>query len=85
MRQILNFINHCGGGRKSNFNIDTQPTPAKNLLKRKGMNNQKDHDLMVYEEHSEIYKAVHDANLDNAVKVMERHLSRSFKSSLIIP
>ena len=56
-----------------------------NLLKRKGMNNQKDHDLMVYEEHSEIYKAVHDANLDNAVKVMERHLSRSFKSSLIIP
>ena len=56
-----------------------------NLLKRKGMNNQKDHDLMVYEEHSEIYKAVHDANLDIAVKVMERHLSRSFKSSLIIP
>ena len=55
------------------------------MLKRKGMNDQKDHDLMVYEEHSEIYKAVHDANLDNAVKVMERHLSRSFKSSLIIP
>ena len=40
---------------------------------------------MVYEKYSEIYKAVHDANLDNAVKVMERHLSRSFKSSLIIP
>ena len=44
-----------------------------------------EHDLMVYEEHSEIYKPHHDANLDNAVKVMERHLSRSFKSSLIVP
>ena len=56
-----------------------------NLLKRKGLKNQKNHDLMVYEEHSEIYKGIHEGNLEQAIHVMEKHLSRSFKSSLVVP
>jgi|TARA_B100000315_G_C14486443_1_gene545420 GntR family transcriptional repressor for pyruvate dehydrogenase complex len=56
-----------------------------NLLTRKGLKNQRDHDLMVYGEHSEIYKGIHDGNSEKAVQVMEKHLSRSFKSSLIVP
>ncbi len=55
------------------------------LQQRAPMEDQRRHDMMVYEEHRQIYEAIVNGDAEQAVAIMDAHLARSYRARVPQP
>jgi DNA-binding FadR family transcriptional regulator len=59
---------------------------VRTMLQQRGPSeNQRQHDMMVYEEHRQIYEAIVTGDAEKAVAVMDAHLARSYRARVPPP